>query len=331
MGFQARKSFKVIPGVRMTLSKSGVSTSVGVRGARVTRTASGRVTRTIGVPGTGVSHTRAVSGQGALRGQARQSALAEGSPPPPKPALLAPRWEKRLHAALVAGKYAEMEDIARSDGAARVAAATLEAFMALADGFDQRGRDLLDWVWVNGGLVEQEPFIAKYASRGTVTIGVVEGVSVTLPLSRDAVGFALIELLQDAGEIDSAIRVAERLDPSIFAAVSLAELYGLAGRHQDVIELTNGIRNEDDPSAILVAFRGRSLSALANYTAAREAFKEALKSTKRAEEIRLFSFAERAKAYLAEGKPGMARKDLERIMAVDATYPGLTVLLAETQ
>jgi len=37
MVFAARKGFKVMPGVRMTVSKVGMSTSALVRGARVTR------------------------------------------------------------------------------------------------------------------------------------------------------------------------------------------------------------------------------------------------------------------------------------------------------
>ncbi|MBW3634473.1 MAG: DUF4236 domain-containing protein [Chloroflexi bacterium] len=34
MGFRARKSFKIAPGVRLNVSKSGVGASVGTRGAR---------------------------------------------------------------------------------------------------------------------------------------------------------------------------------------------------------------------------------------------------------------------------------------------------------
>jgi len=46
----------VLPGVRVNLSKSGPSLSVGVRGAHVTLGRRG-VTRTVGVPGTGIFYT----------------------------------------------------------------------------------------------------------------------------------------------------------------------------------------------------------------------------------------------------------------------------------
>jgi hypothetical protein len=62
MGFRMRKSFKVIPGVRMTVSTRGISTSVGTKGDRVTRSSNGRVTRTMSIPGTGMSHTKTAGG-----------------------------------------------------------------------------------------------------------------------------------------------------------------------------------------------------------------------------------------------------------------------------
>ena len=55
MGLRFRKSLKLGP-FRATLSKSGVSTSVGVKGYRVTKLANGKTMKTASIPGTGVSH-----------------------------------------------------------------------------------------------------------------------------------------------------------------------------------------------------------------------------------------------------------------------------------
>jgi hypothetical protein len=56
MGLRFRRSFRLIPGVRLNLSKSGVSASVGRRGAWLT--IGPRGTRaTVGIPGTGLSYT----------------------------------------------------------------------------------------------------------------------------------------------------------------------------------------------------------------------------------------------------------------------------------
>jgi hypothetical protein len=56
MGLSYRKSFKAGP-IRITASKSGISYSAGVKGARITRRADGRVQKTVSVPRTGVHYT----------------------------------------------------------------------------------------------------------------------------------------------------------------------------------------------------------------------------------------------------------------------------------
>ncbi len=56
MTWRFRRSFKLLPGVRINLGKRGVSASVGPRGAKVT-IGRGQVRTTVGVPGTGVSKT----------------------------------------------------------------------------------------------------------------------------------------------------------------------------------------------------------------------------------------------------------------------------------
>lgn len=56
MGFRFRKIISVIPGVKVNLSKSGASTSIGGRGATINVGTSGKKTLTLGVPGTGMSY-----------------------------------------------------------------------------------------------------------------------------------------------------------------------------------------------------------------------------------------------------------------------------------
>ena len=55
MGFQFRKSIKVAPGVRLNLSKGGVSVSAGAPGSTVNVNSRG-VRTTVGIPGTGLSY-----------------------------------------------------------------------------------------------------------------------------------------------------------------------------------------------------------------------------------------------------------------------------------
>ena len=85
MGFGYRKSVKMGP-FRMTASKSGVSYSVGVKGARVTKRANGRVQTTLSVPGTGLRYTSASGTRKptARRPAASASSSARQAVPPPK-------------------------------------------------------------------------------------------------------------------------------------------------------------------------------------------------------------------------------------------------------
>ena len=50
---------------------------------------------------------------------------------------------------------------------------------------------------------------------------------------------------------------------------------------------------------------------------------EALRARSRSREVRFRALVERALTFHAEGKLGLARKDLDRIRAEDASYPGL--------
>ena len=66
MGLRFRKSIKIMPGVRINLSKSGISTSVGPRGAKITFGPNGTYVNA-GIPGTGLYTREKISG-GSRRG-----------------------------------------------------------------------------------------------------------------------------------------------------------------------------------------------------------------------------------------------------------------------
>ncbi len=53
--FRFHRSLKLIPGVRLNLSKTGASVSLGVRGARLNLGPRG-VRTTVGIPGSGLSY-----------------------------------------------------------------------------------------------------------------------------------------------------------------------------------------------------------------------------------------------------------------------------------
>ena len=76
MGFRFRKSVNLGP-LRINLSKSGVGYSVGTKGFRVTKKATGGVRTTASIPGTGVSYVTETSG--------KKTASATAATEPEKP------------------------------------------------------------------------------------------------------------------------------------------------------------------------------------------------------------------------------------------------------
>jgi Protein of unknown function (DUF4236) len=57
MGWRFRRSVKIVPGLRLNVGKRSAGVSVGPRGAKVSVNTKGEVRRTVGAPGTGLSHT----------------------------------------------------------------------------------------------------------------------------------------------------------------------------------------------------------------------------------------------------------------------------------
>lgn len=82
MGLRFRRSVRLFPGVRLNFSRSGVSTTVGVRGATMTIGGQGAHVN-VGLPGSGLSYrTRVAPPPAALR----PHAAPERAPAPPMPA-----------------------------------------------------------------------------------------------------------------------------------------------------------------------------------------------------------------------------------------------------
>lgn len=76
MSFRFRKTIKLFPGVKINLSKSGISTSIGVQGATVNIGKKG-TRATVGLPGTGISYGEKVSGTPAQDGRQQEQLAAK--------------------------------------------------------------------------------------------------------------------------------------------------------------------------------------------------------------------------------------------------------------
>lgn len=343
MGFRMNKSIKIAPGVRLNVSRSGLGYSVGGKGVRVTKHANGRVSRTLSVPGSGLSHHRTISSgrsRASNSDRARPSPAApvpSPAPCPPTPGMLAPAWEKDLFGVLRSTQPADYIAISRKHGRAvphaRLLAAMLEGLLHFELGAgnpqaEARARSLLGWAAAQDATGPLVQFVVAYLSDRTWPVEIVPGVTAVLRLHDDVVLLAVAELHQAAGDLEAAIWTVEQARPTTHAALSLVELYTDAGRHQAVIDMTNGVTNEDDATALLLALRGRAFAQLGYNDAAREGFTAALRVRTRSAAVRHRTLLERAQVDLAQNRRASARKSIEKVLAEDPSYPGLAEALA---
>lgn len=63
MGLRMKKSIKIAPGVNFNLGKKSASLSFGTKGLRYSVNSSGRRTKTVGIPGTGISYSTTSGGK----------------------------------------------------------------------------------------------------------------------------------------------------------------------------------------------------------------------------------------------------------------------------
>lgn len=336
MGFRVRKSFKIAPGIRMTVTPKSVGLSAGVKGARLSVNSSGRVTRTLGIPGSGISHIKTLSSPPAGGQQPPSRAVASRPAPAtkaPTPGMFAPKWEKELHKALIAQPDpTALARIGTDYEPARALAALFEARLVAAPAGDtQRGIDLLSWLFSTGYDPAKDEFIRKYLPAAGFVLSIADGIDVMLAPDRDFIGLMLAELHQEAGDLTAAIDVVEQLEPSTVTAVSLAELYADQQRWDEVVNLTEGLTNEDEAATFLLIQRGIAFREHGYPDAARESFKEALRIRTRPAELRQRALIERGLTYFGEGKRSLARKDFEKVLAENSAYPGLSEHLANFQ
>lgn len=337
MGFRARRSIKIAPGIRVNVSAKSIGVSAGVRGARVSVNTRGRVTKSVGIPGTGLSHVTTSQVGRKATGKSRTSRSNAATPVQRptvvkpavvKPSIFAPAWEKALFRTLSSPDAPTLHRLSKENPVAAEVISLVEVVRVnLPAGDKERAKALLGWLHSREFEPQNDAFVKKYLPSETLTVPIATGITVKLILDRSALGLMLAEMEQEDGNLSAATEVVECLEPTTVTAVSLAELYTAQSRWADVVELTNGLANEDEASTYLLIQRGVALREQGYFEAARESLKEALRPRSRPVELRQLAYIERGKGYLAEGKRAMARKDFERVLAEDSAYVGLTELL----
>lgn len=345
MSVRFRRSIGLGKGVRLNVNKGSLGMSFGVRGARYSVNTSGRTTRSVGIPGTGLY---SVSSSGGGRGRAQTRAAPNrgyAQVPPaamttitpelaerfiPKPSFLASGPEKRFREGVVAYLQQNWETAAHlfeqtvqadsrnvSDdyflGASYTrmkqyggAAACFERVVASDIGLP----DALMQRYVPGTLEMQLPI----TERITVSVGF------------DSIGATLVlaELYQELGRREEAIGLAQRLLdvlPDDALRLSLADLLYDDDDFQGLVELTQGVENRDDVTLATLHLRAKALANEGLVAPAAELLSACLRRTAgRDPELLKEIRYNRAEAYELLGDVKRAKADWSKLVAEDAFY-----------
>ena len=75
--FQFRKRVKLAPGLSLSVSKKGLGLSAGPKGLKTSISAQGRITGSAGIPGSGISYRKTISGSSYVNSEAGFESFSE--------------------------------------------------------------------------------------------------------------------------------------------------------------------------------------------------------------------------------------------------------------
>lgn len=305
MGFKKSTSFKVMPGVRVRVSTSGVSAYAGRTKIAGTSSAS----RARPQP---------------RRAPARQTPQPTRiTPQTVKPGVFAPKEEKALYAYFVTRKEIQLDPVVMLQPVYAQAAHALLGMQFMLSGPIDDCIRALQYALTGPVPLELNNFLNKYFPDYRFELEIAGGVSVEFLLSSDSVSLALAEALQSQGRLDEAIACVEQLTASYPALLSLAELYSDKQDWREVVQLTDNIEVGSEIGALLAIIRSRAHLHLGQLTAAKECLKPLTASKKYSDNLRFQALALRSNISLEEKAYSRAIADLEKILAEDSQVPGI--------
>ena len=330
MSLRFRRSMKIAPGLRLNFSKSTLGLSFGVPGARLSINTRGEIYGSTGIPGTGLYNVERMSLK-AEKGRRKKAVPGELVQRVPAPGLFAPRRKKALYRALKVGNIEALEKVAtKFPEIDYICNALIFPRLLAGSTTDVKGLSAkAEALWKRKSDLESNPLFFEYAKGFEVTLIVAPGVNIPMQYGITALGLAYIELLQLDRRFEVALEIAESLPANQATALAVCENELQLGRWQDVLETTDEIENVDEATALLLIYRAIAFRESGHPDAAIETLRLARSSKKRHEDVLNKALYERAITYKNVGKATQARKDLEKIMATDSDFPGVSDLLKD--
>jgi tetratricopeptide (TPR) repeat protein len=332
-GFRFRKSFKIAPWLKINISKTGASVSLGPDDFHITTGSHGTYFY-MDLPGAGAYYTKKLDTKNGKSDKPDEAeALEMGfwqrlTTPPGEIALVDAL--KALHANDLESAYRCAKDAAHlADGA------FLAGFLALQ-------KELYEQAiyYLNAALKLKDDLgkqFTAYEIHLSVDLPVAENVAAQIQPGERGALLALAEAYQHADMDELAIEVMQRLrqyDPEdVVVRLSLAEM--LSERYPDapqvqqqIVELAHDVHNVSPLHASLMYYRARALRKLNLLEGAKDTLTKALRRKKgySPELLRALRY-ERAVIYEMTGKEKEAHKEYQKIYAEAPAYEDVAARL----
>jgi tetratricopeptide (TPR) repeat protein len=330
---RVRRSIKLGPGVKLNLNKRSMGLTVGGRGAHYSVNTRGQRTRTIGLPGTGLSYIDRSSPRRspARRSPARAPAALSVAQPAaaPRPGIFARHYERTFYEGVqkishedYQGALTAFEDADQSDDKHRaISPALFAGVLSFQLGDHATAATYLERI-ANSSQSLPDKLMGKYAQGLHISVDI-DRVSIPVEIGSLAAAMLLAQCYAETNRVDEAIGIAQQLYEHSETAgllLFLCAMYQRAEDWDEIVHATAGISNEDDLTLTLRLWQAEAMEKQDLPDAAFEAYRDALKSKKRDSELLKKARYKRAMLYLAVGKRAMAKRDLGRLYGEDPDF-----------
>ncbi len=230
-----------------------------------------------------------------------------------KPGMMTSKAEKAFHAAVVSGDPGEMLRVAGQNPKYTNPAKAIAGLLSLENDLD-RGISLIEEVVAAEPDLKKDHFVRKYLPDAGLSVLIAAGVMVHLPLQKISLVLLVAELHQARGFVDEAARLLEAAEPTTHIRLSLTELAYDAKQFEKVLAMTEGVVNDDDVTALMLAYRGRALGEVGRTDEAISVLARTLEFTNQDPSIRAIALVGRGIINQARGEFILAQNDFTQAL-----------------
>ena len=342
MGFRFWRRVKIAPGISLNLSKSGLSCSVGPRGAKYTFGMSGQ-RATVGLPGTGLYYTKKLNTKKSRKSKKTYYEEPESNNDTSAldlgffQSLFTPKDEKDF----IAGCKEFIKN--NEHDAFKYFQNSLElADSALLAGILALKLKLFDdaVICFNKALEHEKDLntlFTKYEILPMAQLRITEEISVYIQADKKSVILGLIEAYQAVDDIYNASKHLQELhsmypeDPTI--TLSLVELLYLdyprnTENMKNILDFVGNPENDSEIHAALMYYQALALIELKMFVIAKDVLTKALRKRKdRSKDLLIAIRYQRAMVLMELGKKSRAMEDLQKVYIENPNYENTAELL----